>query len=434
MRVADADRRRRWAATHGALRGALRRRAREGSADPDAVPDPAADSGPTWDRLRGDRPFAPGAAPGVLVTVHHDVARELLASEAFGMPTPPAGPPGPLRAPSLITLDGAEHAHHRARLARAFNPRAVAGWAPHCAAVADELLDALPGTASPDGTVDVVAGFAHPLPLRLITTILGLPANGAELPAELPRWGDAVVAALDTGLSWERFVEVEDDLEALAAWLDDEVAALRVRGGDGLLARLAAEGDAEDDHLVVAALFLLAAGFETTTHVVSAGVEVLAAHPDRAARLRAEPDRWPAAVEELLRLASPVTRAVRRAHRDVEVAGEVVPAGTVVEVRIAAADHDPAVFTDPWTFDPDSPRSRGHLAFGHGPHHCLGAGLARLEAAVALRALTERFPDLAAAGSGTWRPTTLVQGRATLPVRLGAGAGAVSGAARRCAW
>ncbi len=165
-------------------------------------------------------------------------------------------------------------------------------------------------------------------------------------------------------------------------------------------------------------MFLLAAGFETTTHLVSAGAVTLAAHPDQAALLDAEPERWPDAVDELLRREGPVTRAARRAVGDVAIAGTTVPAGTLVLVHVAATGHDPAVFPDPDRFDVRRPNARAHLAFSHGPHHCLGAGLARLEAATALAALHRRFPALTPVGPGQRRPTVLVAGRATLPVRL----------------
>lgn len=426
------EQRRRWASSHGLVRGAAARAARAGLPHAELVTD--AGGRADADALRrclGDRPFAPGIAPGVLVTVHHDVARQIAADDAFGMPAPVGGPPGPLSPSSLIALDGEDHARQRARLAGAFTGRAVAGWTARCASLAAALLDGLPAASGPDGTVDLVARYAHPLPLQLVTEILGLPAGDGPLPPELPCWADSVVAALDVGLSWERFVAVEADLADLRAWLAGELAQSRQRGGDGLLARLAADAAAaDDDNLVVTAMFLLAAGFETTTHLVSAGAVVLAAHPGELARLRADPGRWPAAVEELLRLASPVTRVVRRALRDVEVAGVGVPAGTIVEVCTAAADRDPAVFPRPHDFDPDRAGVRAHLAFGRGPHHCLGAALARMEGAVALRSLFDRFPELSPADDGaSWRLTRLVQGRATLPVRLGE----VSGAARRSA-
>ena len=411
------DQRRRWATTHGVVRGAAARGARNGLAGAELAlaPEDHVEPGPAWDRLRTSRPFAPGIAPGVLVTVHHDVAREVLADDAFGMPAPSGGPPGPLSPPSLIALDGPDHARHRARLAGFFTGRSVARWSGRCAALADELLDALPGatgTAS-DATIDLVAGYAHPLPLRLIAEILGLPAGDEPLPPELPRWADAVVAALDLGLSWERFVAVEAALTELRTWLAHELEAACARGGDGLLPRLAAADDGDPEDLVVTAMFLLAAGFETTTHLVSAGAVVLAAHPEEVARLRADPGRWPAVVEELLRLASPVTRAVRQARRDVEIAGARVPAGTIVEVWTSAADHDPSVFACPHTFDPGRSEIRAHLALGRGPHHCLGAALARMEGAVALRALFDRYPEITPEGRATWRPTRLVQGRAT---------------------
>jgi cytochrome P450 len=412
-----SDRRRRWAASHGVVRGTVRRRARAGVADAVLADEEtgADERRVAWAELRAHRPFAEGALPGTLVTVHHDVAREVLASRAFAMPPPPSGtdgPPGPQHRPSLIALDGDDHVRHRARLSRAFTPRALTAWSDEAARIADDLLDDLPGTAGDGGVVDLVAGYAHPLPLRLITAFLGLTR---PLPAGLPRWSDSVVAALDTGMSFERFAAIEDDLSALQTWLRGELGH-----ASGLLGRLADENPDDDpDDLVVTAMFLLAAGFETTTHLISTGAVALAAHPEQAALLAAEPGRWPDAVDELLRLEGPVTRAARRAVCDVEVAGTTVPAGTLVLVHVGATGHDPAVFPDPSRFDVGRPNVRAHLAFSHGPHHCLGAGLARMEAATGLAVLFRRFPRLTPVGAGERRPTTLVSGRATLPVHLG---------------
>ena len=414
----DRDQRRRWAVVHGALLGAARRRAREGVPAAELVvsPEPETGPGPAWDRMREHRPFAPGPAPGMLVTAHYDVAREVLVSDDFGMLPPAAGPLGPLSAPSLVTLDGDAHSHHRRLLTRAFTPRVVAGWREQCVAVVDTLLDALPAAADADGTVDLVDAFARPLPLRLIAEVLGLPAHGSEIPAELPHWGDAATAGLDGGLTWERFVEMEEGVAALRGWLDEQVTAIGAHGGEGLLARLAEGGTTHDD-LVVIALFLVGAGYETTMHLLAGSALQLARLPEETARLRAEPADWPSAVEELLRMCGPVTRAVRRAKADVEFQGAQVPAGTVVEVLVTAANHDPAAFPDPWTFRPG--RERPHLALGRGAHHCLGAALARMEATVALPALVERFPELTPVDEPVhWSPNTLVRGRIRVPVRL----------------
>lgn len=170
------------------------------------------------------------------------------------------------------------------------------------------------------------------------------------------------------------------------------------------------------------AFLILVAGHETTVNLISATVHGLLTHPDQLARLRAEPELTEAAVEESLRYHSPVhASAFRFAAEPLELAGTAIAAGDSVLVSLAAASRDPAHFPDPDRFD-ITRRPRGHLGFGHGPHHCLGAPLARLEAAVAVRLLLDRHPALALAADPatlTWRTSTLLRGLTELPVRLG---------------
>lgn len=170
------------------------------------------------------------------------------------------------------------------------------------------------------------------------------------------------------------------------------------------------------------AFLILVAGHETTVNLISATVHGLLTHPGQLARLRAEPELTEAAVEESLRYHSPVhASAFRFAAEPLELAGTAIAAGDPVLVSLAAASRDPAHFPDPDRFDIGR-RPRGHLGFGHGPHHCLGAPLARVEAAVAVRLLLDRHPALALAADPatlTWRTSTLLRGLVELPVRLG---------------
>jgi cytochrome P450 len=176
-----------------------------------------------------------------------------------------------------------------------------------------------------------------------------------------------------------------------------------------------------EDELTSMVFLLLVAGHETTVNLIGNGVHALLTHPDRLALVRAEPERLPAAVEEMLRFVGPVQVATfRQTTTDVRVGDTVIPAGELVMPGLMAANRDPARVADPDTFDPTR-ADRPHLAFGHGVHHCIGAPLARLETRIALGSLLARFPDLRLAVPAEdlrWRPNVLLHGLAALPVHL----------------
>jgi cytochrome P450 len=163
---------------------------------------------------------------------------------------------------------------------------------------------------------------------------------------------------------------------------------------------------------------VLAAGFETTVNLLSNGIALLHDNPDQLALLRREPERWPAAVEEVLRLDPPVLLTGRTAVRDTEVAGVRVPRGGVVTALLAGANRDPEVFTDPGTFDVSRSNANEHLSFSGGRHFCLGAALARMEGEVGLRRLFDRYPDLRLQPGARRRDTRILRGFETLPATL----------------
>ena len=204
--------------------------------------------------------------------------------------------------------------------------------------------------------------------------------------------------------------------------MEGHFAHLRAHPGDNILSTLvhahAAEGKLTQDELSATAMLLLAAGFETTVNLIGNGAALLVEHPDQRERLRAEPTLWPNAVDEMLRFDSPVQRTGRMAQRDTEVAGVPVAAGRPVMTLLGGANRDPDVFAEPQRFDVGRPNAGDHVAFSSGIHYCLGAGLARMEGEVGLRALFERFPDLALAGTPHRRATRVLRGYETMPVRL----------------
>jgi cytochrome P450 len=172
------------------------------------------------------------------------------------------------------------------------------------------------------------------------------------------------------------------------------------------------------DELSSIAMLLLAAGFETTANLLGNGAVLLMRHPGQLDVLRDQPQRWAGAVEEILRYDSPAQRTGRVALRDTKVAGHQMPAGSLIILLLGGANRDPAVFSDPHQFDVQRANSDQNVAFSSGIHYCVGATLARLEGEIGLQSLFRRFPDLALTGTPHRRPTRVLRGYDTIPVRL----------------
>jgi cytochrome P450 len=170
---------------------------------------------------------------------------------------------------------------------------------------------------------------------------------------------------------------------------------------------------------------VLAAGFETTVNLLGNGIRMLLDTPDQLATLAARPELWPNAVEEILRLESPVQLSARVATKDTDIEGTVVRQGEGVIIYLAGANRDPKLFTDPHRFDVERENAGKHLSFSGGRHFCLGAALARAEGEVGLRTFFERFPDARLAGGGSRRDTRVLRGWSSLPITLGAARAAV---------
>ncbi|MFE5690226.1 cytochrome P450 [Streptomyces sp. NPDC056512] len=310
----------------------------------------------------------------------------------------------------LLITDPPHHTRLRSLVTRAFTARRVESLRPRIQRITDDLLDAM----LPHGRADLVESFAFPLPLTVICELLGVPDIDR---ADFRRMSNEVVAPSDRDGEYATFVE-------LAAYLRDLIEDKRASApADDLLSALirttAEDGDRlSPDELCAMAFILLIAGHETTVNLIAGGVRALLLHPDQLAALRADMTLLGGAVEEMLRYEGPVENATYRfTVEDTEVGGTVIPGGSAVLVGLAAADHDPERFPEPDRFDIRRD-ARGHIAFGHGLHHCLGAPLARLEGQVALRALLDRAPALALDGpADDWLPGMLIRGVRSLPVR-----------------
>ena len=236
------------------------------------------------------------------------------------------------------------------------------------------------------------------------------------------RFGAAAAPSIDLGIPWREFRRVETALREFDEWLTQHLASLRQHPGDDLLSQLVAaqEGGVglTDEELKSTAGLVLAAGFETTVNLLGNGVALLADDPEQRKQLTENPDLWPNAVDEVLRVDPPVLLTGRMSMADTEVEGAPMPRGSVMVGLLAGANRDPEVFPDPDRFDVTRENAREHVSFSAGRHYCLGAALARMEGQVGLQTLFERYPDLRVEPGGVRRSTRILRGYETLPVTL----------------
>jgi cytochrome P450 len=316
---------------------------------------------------------------------------------------------------SLINLDGDDHARIRALVNKAFTPRRVAALRGRIEELVDELLTA----AALRSDFELVRDLAHPLPVIVIAELLGVPSGDRDA---FRAWSKGVAQLVDPLNGQRGLGEARDAATALAGYFRTMLARRRAEPRDDLLsAMISAEQDGrvlgEGDLLALCTL-LLAAGHETTTNLIGNAVVALLRFPGQCERLRAEPALLPGAVDEFLRFDSPVQFTDRVATEDVELGGARIPRGRPIVALIGAANHDSAQFAAPELLDVGRADNR-HLAFGAGPHFCLGAPLARLEAELAVGGLLRRFPALRGDVSAVpMRASVLLRGPLALPLRV----------------
>jgi len=320
------------------------------------------------------------------------------------------------RGVSMLDRDPPDHTRLRRLVSKAFTPRAVQALQPRIAALVEEMLDA----AGRQGRVDLVDALAFPLPFAVIAEMLGTPPADHERIRQLtgtlvrslePVNDPALVAAI---------AAADAELTQIAA---EMIAWKRAHPADDLLTALInAEDDGDvldDEELIAQTLLLYIAGHETTVNLIAGGTLALLRHPDQLARLRSDPGLVGNAVEELLRYDSPVQASRRVTLEPVTVCGVDIPAGAFVMASLGSANRDESFWgPDAAELRLDRDNARQHVSFGAGPHHCLGASLARLEASIALARLTARFPGLALDGEVTWNGRINLRGPAHLPVTL----------------
>ncbi|MHA3023981.1 cytochrome P450 [Mycobacterium sp. BMJ-28] len=355
-----------------------------------------------------------------LVTRHEDVKAVLADHEHFSNQRPPgftlpgaeevsAEEQASARAGNLLAQDPPEHQRLRRMLTPEFTIRRMKRLEPRIAEIVEQRLDAM---AAAGPTVDLIDEFALPIPSLVICELLGVPyADRASFQERSGRQLDLSLPIAER-MALQR--ESRDYMHGL-------VATARNAPGEDILGMLIREHGTEltDDELVGIAGLLLLAGHETTSNMLGLSTLALLCQPDQLALVRDQPDAVGPAIEELLRWLSVVQHAIPRfTTADVEVAGVPIPAGSLVFASLPSGNRDPSFVTDPDVLDLHR-GAPGHLAFGHGVHHCLGAPLARMEMRIALPALFRRFPGLALAGDldgVEFRSFNFIYGLRSLPV------------------
>jgi cytochrome P450 len=316
------------------------------------------------------------------------------------------------RLPMMLTVDRPEHTRLRRMVASDFTREAIGRLRPAIEPLTREAIDDMLS----DGVTDAVRRLASPLPVAVIARVLGVPSDDLYAFRD---WSDRIVdgfAAEPKPGALRSNARVLGATVELRAYLAEQVRRRRDPGGDDLLSRLA-NSELSEDELFWFGLMLLVAGNETTTNLLGTMLLAFAEHPDQWAKVRADPGLVSAAVEEALRHVSPIQGLYRTAASEYHAAPAAIPAGGRVLLLFGAANRDPRHYADPERFLVER-NPTDHVAFGSGIHFCLGAHLARLEAALVLRELAPRVEAIELAGEPEWSGNPALRGLARLPLRL----------------
>ena len=375
---------------------------------------------PLYDRLRTEAP-AHQSPLGMWVLSRYDDVATFLRDPRFGrrgfqeVISARFGHPG--FSHSMLLQDPPDHTRLRTLVSKAFTPRVIEGLRGQIQSMVDGLLDDMAAR----GESDLIADLAYPLPVSVISAMLGVPAADQ---GRFREWSFDIARSIEAIIVSDPEIVARGNAAGLAfaVYFEDLIAERRRRPRADLLSELIAVEEAGDqlstEELLATAVLLFLAGHETTTNLIGNGVLTLLRHPGELERLREHPALIGSAVEELLRFESPVQRVSRIVYEDVTIDGRTIPQGSLVLGLLGAANRDPAQFPRPERLDLGRQDNR-HLAFGWGIHFCLGAPLARLEGQIVIGTLLRRFPALALATERVeWRQTFTLRALRALPVRL----------------
>ena len=324
----------------------------------------------------------------------------------------------PLGQPGFLFLDPPDHTRLRKLVSKAFVPKVIKALEPDITALVDSLLDDVAGA----GHFEVIADLAHPLPVAVICRLLGVPL---EDEPEFGRASAVLAQALDPLIAFTgHAADSESRLQAgrwLREYLRDLITLRRSDPREDLVSGLIHVEESGDqlteDEIIATCSLLLVAGHETTVNLIANAILALLEGPSQWAALGKDSSRVSTVVEEALRYDPPVQLMGRIAADDMAIGDTSIPKGDTMMVLVGAAHRDPVAFDHADEFMPDRESIR-HLGFGKGPHFCLGAPLARLEAAIALSAVTARFPGARLVDEPEYKPNLTLRGMATLPVAL----------------
>jgi cytochrome P450 len=364
---------------------------------------------------------------GLYLTAGHGTGRSVLHDPSFGVePAVDHGgvdwnlDPGdehrlihPIEQ-SILTMNPPGHTRLRHLVSPWFTPSALREFTPRVHQIVDDALDDISGQAQ----FDLVDQFAARVPIQVISALFDIPAADQ---VRFAHWGSVLTCTLDGIRTLAERRAVHDTVSEMTAFLTGLLADRRAGEGTDMVSKLAHSGLGQSDdgvrELVALIGLMLVAGFETTINVIGSGALQLMRDPELRTALLDDPDLAAPVVEETLRLEPPVQFTLRKALQPVSVAGQDLAEGTMLVVLIAGANRDPSAFPDPLRFDHTRANVRDHLAFSGGAHYCIGAGLARITAAAALRGLFQRLPGLTQAGPARYKQTRNIRGCSAIPVQ-----------------
>jgi cytochrome P450 len=322
---------------------------------------------------------------------------------------------------SILSMEGIEHTRLRRLVSPAFTPAAAERHRPFIRETISSLVDPVAAR----GSCELVSEVCEPYPVPIICGVLGAPKEDWRL---FSRWATDIFRIFNQDLETD-LPAIESASSELDRYMRAMVDERRLDPKDDLLSELIAIEEAGDrlstDELVMLAEAVLMAGTDTTRNQLACSVALFAEHPEQWRLLGSQPELARRAVEETMRFLGAVRGTARIAAEDAEYRGVIFPKGTFISFSLAASNRDEAAFVEPDTFDISAERDAAHLTFGWGIHHCLGAGLARVELQEGLSVLSERMPDLVVDGVVEWKPATFgIWGPASLPVRFAPAPGA----------